>query len=143
MKNHITFLLLFTLSFFGYSQSGNIQGVITDENGVTVPGATVSIKELNKGTVSDFDGKFTLVDVAEGTHNVLVSFIGYANVEKEVTIIAEGTVTLNVTMNSESTELEEVLITGYGLGGQARALNTQKNKTFPLLEYQNLMDWLQ
>ncbi|WP_418512448.1 TonB-dependent receptor [Corallibacter sp.] len=128
MKNHITFLLLFTLSFFGYSQSGNIQGIITDENGVTVPGATVSIKELNRGTVSDFDGKFTLVDVAEGTHNVLVSFIGYENVEKEVTIIAEGTVTLNVTMNSESTELEEVLITGYGLGGQARALNTQKNK---------------
>lgn len=128
MKHYLVFLMLLGFSLSSFSQTGNIQGVITDENGIAVPGATVAVQGFNKGAVTDFDGTYTLVEVREGLQKLIVSFLGYANVEKEVTVKANQTVTLNITMSSESTTLEEVLVTGYGLGGQARALNTQKNK---------------
>ena len=52
--------LLFTLNYSGlYAQEGIIQGVITDEYGINVPGAAVMIESLNKGAVSNQDGKFT------------------------------------------------------------------------------------
>ncbi|GAA4294605.1 TonB-dependent receptor [Aestuariibaculum suncheonense] len=128
MKHYLVFLMLLGISFSSFSQTGNIQGVITDENGIAVPGATVAVQGFNKGAVTDFDGTYTLVEVREGLQKLIVSFLGYANVENEVTVKANQTVILNITMSSKSTELEEVLVTGYGLGGQARALNTQKNK---------------
>ncbi|MBD0830986.1 TonB-dependent receptor [Aestuariibaculum sediminum] len=128
MKHIYTCMLLSLFCISSFSQTGNIKGIITDENGVTVPGATVALQGLNKGAVSDFDGSYTIVDIKEGAYKLIVSFIGYSNIEKEVAVRAGQTTTLNFTMNGSSTELDEVLITGYGLGGQARALNTQKNK---------------
>ncbi|MCR8666962.1 TonB-dependent receptor [Aestuariibaculum sp. M13] len=128
MKHYLVFLMLLGFTLSSFSQTGNIQGVITDENGIAVPGATVAVQGFNKGAVTDFDGTYTLVEVRDGLQKLIVSFLGYASVEKEVTVKANQTVALNITMSSESTTLDEVLITGYGLGGQARALNTQKNK---------------
>ena len=128
MKYFYTLLMLLTISFSGYSQSGNIQGTLTDENGISIPGATILIETLNKGAISNFNGKYTLVDVPEGNYTVLVKYLGYSDVSKSVQVTANTTTTLNINLNSENTELETVVLTGYGIGSQARALNTQKNK---------------
>ncbi len=128
MKYYITFLLLFTLSLTSFSQTGNIQGTINDENGISVPGATILIENLKKGVVSDFDGKFTMVNIPEGNHTLLIEYLGYADFEQEVTINTSQTTAVNITLLSQNTELDEVEVTGYTLGGQARALNIQKNK---------------
>src|SRR5690606_30913846 len=128
MKFYYTFITLLMLSFTSVSQSGNIQGVITDENGISVPGATVSVEGVNKGVISDFNVKFTLVQVPEGTYTLAIQYLGYATLKQEVTVTAGTTANVNLTLSSESTELDEVTITGYGLDSQARALNTQKNK---------------
>lgn len=123
-------LLLITLlcSLASFAQNGNIKGVIADENGIAVPGATVLIEELKKGAVSDFDGSFTIVDIPEGTYSLLIKYLGYTDFKQESTVSNSETISINVTLNSKSTELDEVEITGYALGGQARALNIQKNK---------------
>ena len=120
--------MLLTISFSGYSQSGNIQGTLTDENGISIPGATILIETLNKGAISNFNGKYTLVDVPEGNYTVLVKYLGYSDVSESVQVTANTTTTLNINLNSENTELETVVLTGYGIGSQARALNAQKNK---------------
>ncbi|MBQ0787267.1 MAG: TonB-dependent receptor [Oceanihabitans sp.] len=127
MKYYFTLLLLLLFSFKGVSQTGNIQGIITDENGIVIPGASVLIESLKKGAITDFNGKFTLVDVSTGNQIVNVEYLGFADVSQDV-IVTEGTTTLNFTISSENTELDEVLIQGYSLSGQTRALNTQKNK---------------
>ncbi len=41
---HYFYLILTISSFFGWAQSGNLQGVISDKNGLTIPGATVSVR---------------------------------------------------------------------------------------------------
>ncbi|EPR72503.1 TonB-dependent receptor [Winogradskyella psychrotolerans RS-3] len=128
MKKLFNLLLLIALPILGYAQSGNIQGVITDENGLTIPGSTVAIQSIKKGTVTDFNGKYTLVNIPEGNYIITVEYLGYADTTKDVVVKANETVTLNFALNSEDTNLDEVLISGFGLGGQSRALNTQKNK---------------
>ncbi|UGU18189.1 TonB-dependent receptor [Sinomicrobium kalidii] len=135
MKPEIYLKLLFTTLLVALlparaeaQQAGNIQGVITDDTGLYVPGATVLIKDLDKGTVTNFDGEFTFVDVAEGTHTISVHYLGYATLTREVNITAGETATLDLSLTSQNTQLDEVVLTGYGFGSQAKALNTQKNR---------------
>ncbi|MCB4806949.1 TonB-dependent receptor [Tamlana sp. 62-3] len=128
-KNHFLSFLALLLTSFMFAQNGNIQGVITDNNGITVPGATVVIEQLKKGAVSDFDGTFTLVDIPEGDYTLLIKYLGYADYNEKVSVTAGQTISVDIHLSSENTELDAVEITSYSIGGQARALNTQKNKT--------------
>ncbi len=122
-------LALFLLSFYvGTSQNGNIRGVITDTYGIYVPGANVLIEELRKGSISDGDGEFLILNVPEGTHNLTVKYLGFDDNIIEVTVISGQTTTANFVLKENTEELDAVEIIGYSLGGQARALNTQKNK---------------
>lgn len=121
-----------TLSVFFFSvnmlaQSGNIQGTISDENGLYLPGANVMLPTINKGAISDFDGKFTLVDIPEGTYTLRVSYLGYDDIQQEIMVNANKTTEVSLFVEPKSMELEGVDVTAYGLGGQSKALNTQKN----------------
>lgn len=128
MKKHYVFIsLLLFFSFLGFSQSGNIQGAIVDQEGFAVPFANVIIESLNKGAVSDADGKFLIVDVPSGSQTVKVMYLGYSDVEKVVTVEDGETVSVTITLESKALELQDVIINGYN-SGQAKALNAQKNK---------------
>lgn len=127
MKNYASLYLFLLFPVFLLAQSGNIQGTISDENGIYLPGANVMITSLSKGAISDFDGKFTLVDIPEGTYTLQVSYLGYANLQQEVSVEADTTAEVSLFVEPKSTQLDGVEVTAYGLGGQSKALNTQKN----------------
>lgn len=126
MKKLIQFFVLVFAPISVLAQTGNIQGNLSDENGIYVPGANVLIVDLSKGAISDFDGKFTLVNVPEGNHTLSISYLGYAPIERQVSVTAGETTVVNLTMNPTNVELQEVQVSAYGLSGQAKALNTQK-----------------
>ncbi|MDO5972213.1 TonB-dependent receptor [Flavivirga aquimarina] len=126
-KNYVLLFITLTISFIGFSQSGNIQGKIIDENGLSIPFGNVLIESLNKGIISDFDGSFLMVDVPSGNQIIKVTYLGYADVEKEVTVEGGTTVKIDIILSPITQELDGVLITGYN-SGQAKALNSQKNK---------------
>ena len=119
------FLVLSTA--MGQAQSGNIQGTITDENGIYVPGANVYIESLVKGAISNFDGKFTLVGIPEGSYTLKITYMGYSDVEQEVNVSAGETTPVSIVLVSSNMELDEVQVSAYGLSGQSKALNTQRN----------------
>lgn len=127
MKNFYIITMLFFVGLFSYAQQGNIQGVIYDEQGLKIPFATIAIESLNKGTVSDSDGKFLLLGVPEGNQTLKIDYLGYASQEVAVVVVANKTVEVKIVVQPQSEELDGVLLTGF-VGGQARALNTQKNK---------------
>ncbi|WP_350286454.1 TonB-dependent receptor [uncultured Croceitalea sp.] len=116
--------LIFPLVIF--AQTGSIQGTLSDENGIYVPGANVFIESIKSGAISDFDGRFTLVAVPEGTYTLSISYIGFANLEQEVTVTSGETTVVNLSINHEEYQLDEVQVTAYGLSGQSKALNTQR-----------------
>lgn len=127
MKKHFTLLLFFSICFWGFAQNGNISGTISDENGLYVPGATVQVASLNKAAVSDLDGKFILVNLPEGTYTLVIKYLGYADIRQEVAVNAGKTTQVKTVLTAESFILEDVEVAAYGLSGQAKALNTQKN----------------
>ncbi len=116
---------LFSATILG--QTGNIQGTISDVDGLYLPGANVMLPSISKGAISNFDGKFTLVDIPEGTYALRVSYLGYDDIEQEVVVRAGETAEVSLFIEPRSMELEGVEVTAYGLGGQSKALNTQKN----------------
>lgn len=106
------FLAVFVLilqSCFVFSQEIQINGYVTDQNGQPLPGVTVLIKGTNAGTITDFNGEFTL----NGENNMktlVFSYIGMAT--KEVAI--NGRTQFSVQMEEDFTGLDEVVIVGYG-----------------------------
>lgn len=126
MKNYLslTFLLL---PLFIWSQTGNIQGAISDENGLYLPGANIFITSISKGAISDFDGKFTLVDIPQGTYILKVTYLGYQDLEQEVLVNANKTTQVSMAIEQKMMELDGVEVSAYSSNGQAKALNTQKN----------------
>lgn len=127
IKNHLFVTLFLVFGFaVAQTQTGNIKGIISDENGIYVPGANIYIKTLNKGTISNFDGQFTLVGVPEGTYTLQISYIGYGNVDQKVSVVSGKTASVVVELMPSNYQLDEVEVTAQGLSGQAKALNTQR-----------------
>jgi outer membrane cobalamin receptor len=109
------------------AQTGHINGQIADENGIAVPGASVSIDALRKGDISNFDGTFTILSVLAGKQTLSVSYLGYEDIKKEILVKENETITVQLELNSGSISLDDIVITSYSLSGQAKALNIQKN----------------
>ncbi|QLG45626.1 TonB-dependent receptor [Costertonia aggregata] len=126
MKNILRITFIF-LPFILFAQTGNVQGTISDENGIYLPGANVMITSLSKGAISDFDGRFTLIDIPEGMYTLSVSYLGYADIQQEVTVKANATTEISLFIEPKSMQLQGVEVTAYGLSGQSKALNTQKS----------------
>ena len=102
------FLFLLALSLNAYGQSRVVKGQVTDESNEPVPGTTVIVKGTTSGTTTDLDGNYT-VSVSE--NSVLVfSFIGF--ISKEITVGNNSII--NVTLNTDLSDLEEVIVVGYG-----------------------------
>ena len=87
---------------------GIVRGTVIDSTGEPVPGVAVFIKGTTKGVSTDIDGNYS-IEAKQGA--VLVfSSLGYT--EKEVTVGRSSTI--NVTLDTESTMLEETVVVGYG-----------------------------
>jgi len=98
-----------------------ITGNVSSPGGETLPGVNVSIKGTTIGTITDIDGNFTLSAVGE-EDVLLISFIGYK--PQEVPVV--GRSTFNFTLEEEMTDLDEVVVVGYGV--QKKALVTGANQ---------------
>ena len=106
---------------------GRVKGKITDENGLPLPGATIMLLDMeNIGAITDVNGRFTLLDVPEGSHDLQVSYIGYNTISKKIEVVGGVTATFEVRMEPGVMIGEEVLILGDRLKGQAKALNQQR-----------------
>ncbi|WP_299799178.1 TonB-dependent receptor [uncultured Maribacter sp.] len=85
-----------------------ISGVITDEDGTPLPGASIIEKGTTNGTTSDFDGVFTL-DLSNSDVILVVSYIGFTT--QEVAVQEQTNITVSLKENAAA--LDEVVITGY------------------------------
>ncbi len=92
------------------TQTKTISGTITDASGQPLPGVTIILKGTTIGTISDFDGNYTLANVpANGV--LQFSFVGMKSQE----ILIEGKTSINATMQEDAIGIEEVVAVGYGV----------------------------
>ena len=99
-------LLLLMTGLIGFAQD-TVSGVVSDTDGMPLPGATVVVQGTSIGVTTDFDGNYA-ISASEG--DVLVfSYVGYVSQSVEV----GSSSTVNVSLES-STALDEVIVTGIG-----------------------------
>lgn len=106
----VVLLSVFTMqSGFAQEQSQFVSGnVKSAEDKMGVPGATVAIEGTKIGTSTDFDGNFKLA--AKTGDVIVISFMGFKT--QRITVGTQKTI--NVTLQTESAELKEVVVIGYG-----------------------------
>ena len=91
-----------------FAQQITVQGVVKDQTGETVIGASVMEKGTTNGTITGIDGDFSLNMSPSGT--LVVSFVGYKTQEVQV----KGQKQLQVVLSEDAEMLDEVVVIGYG-----------------------------
>lgn len=89
-------------------QNNTCNGNVKDDTGETIIGASVVVKGTTNGTITDFDGNFSLSNLNKGDV-IEVSYIGY----KTLTVTWDGS-PLNLVLKSDTQTLDEVVVVGFG-----------------------------
>lgn len=114
MKNHLLLIPALALCINASAQNagGRISGIVVDEAEDTpLTGASIVVKELQKGQVADINGKFTFTNLPEATYTVLVDLIGYDPQEKTVRVEKGRTTSLLICMKEQPLSLEQATVT--------------------------------
>ncbi|MCF8715899.1 SusC/RagA family TonB-linked outer membrane protein [Joostella atrarenae] len=103
----LTLFMLLVLQF-SYGQEKTITGVITDQDGLPLPGANVTVKGTTTGTQTDFDGNYS---ISTTVGKVLVfSYLGQQTEKRTVGAAS----TINIILKQDAQALDEVVVIGYG-----------------------------
>ncbi len=110
LKNKGMLLIVMLLSA-GSVMAQSISGNVKDEAGVPLPGVNVILEGTSKGSVTDFDGNYSIDNVENGTYTLVASFLGYAKFTQSVSV-SGADVSVNVTMKEDTQSLDQVVVTG-------------------------------
>jgi len=106
----ISFIFLMLCTNVVFAQQGiTITGTVFDETGETLPGVSVVLKGTTTGNASDVDGKYTII-VPNASAVLQFTFLGYITQE----IVVGNQTVIPVTMKEDVTQLDEVVVVGYG-----------------------------
>lgn len=94
-----------------------VKGQVTDQAGGPLTGVTVVVKGTTRGTITDFEGNYTLVNVP-GDAVLVFSFIGM----KDKEIVVAGESSINVSLEEETVGVGEVVVTAMGIKRQKRSI---------------------
>lgn len=103
-------ILVSMISVFAFAQARQVKGTVKDSSGEPMIGVNVLVKGTTNGTITDFDGNFTLNDVKD-TDVLTVTYIGY--VKQEVKVGAQKVIAFVLKEDTET--LDEVVVVGYGV----------------------------
>ncbi len=104
------FLVIMAITTTMVMAQGKISGTIVDATGEPVIGASVIVKGTTNGTVTDFDGKYSLLNVPQdGT--LVFSFVGF----RTQNVSVGGRSSINVTLEEDKQMLDEIVVVGYGV----------------------------
>ncbi len=107
----IFFFCAFIMLFYESQAQNLLKGKVTDQDNLPLWGATVFLPELNKGTMADNTGMYSLSGLPSGKIKIQFSYIGYTN-KIETVILQDSETELNVTLETTTIRTEEIVITG-------------------------------
>ena len=105
--------------------AGTIAGSVTDPSGAVLKGAQVAIPAHDVNVVSDEQGLFVIKGLAPGNYTLSISYVGFAEFEKEVTVTAGQATNVAAVLQIHSAS-QDVLVTAPRAGGEAEAINLER-----------------
>ncbi len=131
-------MLTFTMS---YAQVKTVTGKITDvSSGEPLPGATIAVKGTTIGTITNFNGDFSL-DIPNDAQTLVFSFVGMKSKEVEI----EGQTRFNISLEEDLIGLDEIVVIGYGsvkkedATGAVTAISSDDFNKGPITSAQDLL----
>ena len=107
----IAALTLLCIRAEAQNAGGRITGIVVDEvEDAPLTGATILIKELQKGETADMDGKFSFEDLPAASYTIVADFIGYLPLEKTIRVEKDKTVSLTLCMKAQPLSLEHATV---------------------------------
>jgi iron complex outermembrane recepter protein len=112
IKVSIPFFLcfLFQLPLFAQTCSFSIRGLVEDENGERMVGATVVIESLQTGVVSDLEGNFSLEKLCPGNYNLKIQYLGYE--DQHISLRVPSARTIVIKLKASVKVLHDIIIEG-------------------------------
>src|SRR5690554_373924 len=101
-------LLLLSVTMLFAQQMITVNGQVTDDQNLGLPGITIQVKGTQQGTITDLDGNYSIEVPSNAT--LIFRYLGFLTQE----IALDGRTTVNVQMNEDIIGLEEVVVVGYG-----------------------------
>ncbi|OYX25327.1 MAG: SusC/RagA family TonB-linked outer membrane protein [Flavobacteriales bacterium 32-35-8] len=137
---HLGFLMLVFVFCSSMNAQIRVSGTVSDQNG-PLPGVTVIVDGTSNGVATDFDGKYTLSNVASNA-TIVISYVGFVTQR----IAVNGRTSINVTLAEDLQALDEVVVVGYGAQTRAAvtgAISTVKTEDIAALPVANAVEALQ
>lgn len=119
MRKSLLFLILGCLLIPGwqaFAQDRQVSGVVTADDGSTLPGVNITLKGTTRGITTDTDGKYSITVPSSGT--LVFSFVGYLS--QSIPVGSKSTI--NVTLVSDTQQLGEVVVTALGISRERKSL---------------------
>ena len=114
MKNKVSLLFVYFSFILGF-HAQDLSGLISDaDNGDPLAGVNIVVQDQNQGAVSDFDGKFNIENFQSGS-TLVFSYVGYKTLSLKIS--SEDFLdfkNINVSLESDLSELDEIVVIGYG-----------------------------
>ncbi|MDO5106195.1 SusC/RagA family TonB-linked outer membrane protein [Capnocytophaga sp.] len=121
VKNYLFLSFVFGLFFSSVMAQTKVSvtGMVTDTNGMSLPGVSVVIKGSAKGVSTDFDGKYDL----QASPNQTLEFSSIGFISQQKTVGSANQQTINVVLKEETQQLDEVVVTALGIKRSEKSLS--------------------
>ncbi len=115
LKKYLLLLLILCFSIIASGQQDNcnlsLHGRVLDESGKSLPGATLFIRELKLGVVTDLDGNFAFSGLCSKSYVIEIQFLGFASLEKKIRLTKSEA--MNFQLTPENKLLQEVVVSDH------------------------------
>lgn len=108
----LLFACLLALNLAVHAQQATLTGRVAGLSGEPLVAATVAIEGTDFGQLTDENGNYTVSGLPEGTHRVVVSYVGYLRAVEDISLNANQTLTQNFTLREDALSLESVVVSG-------------------------------
>ncbi len=99
-----------------------VEGIVTDDAGVPLPGANVRVADTQRGASTEANGRYRLASLPPGEVTLVASFIGYESERQTVRLRAGAVRTLNFQLGESAVALRDVVVTALGIDRERRSL---------------------
>lgn len=106
------FFVFYASALLAQSDTGTLQGTVTDVSQQSLPGLNVALKGTTLGTITNSAGEFTIASVPARSYQLIVSGVGYQTQQQEVDVSSGQTLRLDIQVQESLTQLLEVEIIG-------------------------------
>jgi iron complex outermembrane recepter protein len=106
-------ILLLLLRGGASAQAGQIQGIVTNNEGKAAQAVSILLKETQQGVISGEKGEFLITNIKADDYTLIASFVGYKTLEKKIKIENDKTLNLSLELFENAEQLKEIVVKGY------------------------------